>query len=301
MSRTFPSAEDVVLAPHPEFGFLRVDPMPGALEIARFYEERYFSLLARDGRAPDIAKLVVDDEAAREERRWLGATTWADAEAAFAASPGGRVLDVGCGSGDLVAHLAAKGFVAEGLDPSAELVAVGRGRGLTIHAGGIDGFAEDASNHGRYDGASLIGVVECLPDAPGALAKLRRLLKPGGALFIRAGNQFNPLQIAARERLGLGLWWVVLPDHLNYFDGPSLRRTLEGTGYVVDDLYSDFPMEMFLLMGDNYVADRAKGRAAHERRVAFETALSPEARRAIYRGFAAGGIGRCVFAVARAS
>jgi SAM-dependent methyltransferase len=301
MTDVFPTAETAVLQPHPEFGFLRVSPMPDALAISRFYEERYFGLLAREGRAPDIAKLVSEETAANAERRWLETTIWADAEAAFSSSVAGRVLDVGCGSGDLVAHLLKKGFRAEGLDPSTELVAHGRAQGLEIHAGDIISFASDPARQGAYDGISLIGVIECLPDAVGALRILAGLLRPGGTLFIRAGNQFNPLQVAAQETLDLKRWWVVLPDHLNYFDGPTLQRTLRGTGFDVVDAYSDFPMEMFLLMGDDYVSDRSRGAAAHAKRMRFEMSLTPEVRRSVYRGFAAGGVGRCVFAVARKS
>ncbi len=59
---------------------------------------------------------------------------------------------------------------------------------------------------------------------------------------------------------------------------------------------TSFPMEAFLLMGDNYVGDPALGRASHAKRKRFDLALEQagfgEARRALYRALAEAGIGR---------
>src|SRR6185295_12468984 len=50
----------------------------------------------------------------------------------------GRLLDVGAGSGALVARMAALGWQAEGLDFDPRSVAAARRRGLTMHLGGLE-------------------------------------------------------------------------------------------------------------------------------------------------------------------
>ena len=61
-------------------------------------------------------------------------------------------------------------------------------------------------------------------------------------------------------------------------------------------------MEMFLLMGDNYVQDTQLGRQCHERRMVFELNLRKlgkgEALRSLYKALAGVDLGRQVIAYA---
>jgi hypothetical protein len=65
---------------------------------------------------------------------------------------------------------------------------------------------------------------------------------------------------------------------------------------------ASFPMEMFLLMGQNYVGTRELGRTCHESRMAFEANLRrtghSDALSAFYQALAAAGLGRQVIAYA---
>ena len=98
-------------------------------------------------------------------------------------------------------------------------------------------------------------------------------------------------------------FWVNAPEHLSYFDAPSLRRVLENNGWVVADLLSEFPVDLFLLNPDSaYTRDKTKGRNCHFARVAFETALwrrSLDELMTFRRGCAAAGVGRDLVAYAR--
>ncbi|HMW42440.1 MAG TPA: hypothetical protein PKC88_08695, partial [Plasticicumulans sp.] len=55
----------------PELGFRRLDPLPAADELAAFYESRYYDLIRRGGRAPEIGRLLAGGETAARERDWL--------------------------------------------------------------------------------------------------------------------------------------------------------------------------------------------------------------------------------------
>ena len=69
------------------------------------------------------------------------------------------------------------------------------------------------------------------------------------------------------------------------------------------DRVASFPIEMFLLMGEDYVGHPEVGRACHERRMAFERALIDASRidelARLYRALAAAGLGRTCGILAR--
>ena len=134
--------------------------------------------------------------------------------------------------------------------------------------------------------------LEHLPDPVGLLRDVAALLAPQGFLVIRVPNDFNVLQLSAQKTLGKAPWWVAVPDHVNYFTYRSLRGLLQRLGWEVVYAQGDFPMEMFLLMGDDYVAHPEVGARCHRKRQQLELALSGEDRRAWYRALAEAGLGR---------
>lgn len=289
----------------PEWGFGRLDPAPSLDEHESFYESHYRDLLGSTRRGPDIARLLRAGSDAQVERAWLAATLHADIIQALGGDPAvpapRRVLDVGCGTGDLVRSLADAGWDAHGTEPSAEIAAAGRALGLDIEIKPARMYLHDwlAAGHPRFGAVTLINVLEHVPDPIGLLRDIAGVLAPGGRLVLRVPNDFNPLQMAALRALGGEPWWVVSPDHLNYFDHASLRSVVERLGFEVVDQSADFPMELFLLMGSDYRHRPRVGSAVHHRRRAFELAIDPEARRALGRGWAAAGMGRNSFLVAR--
>ena len=86
------------------------------------------------------------------------------------------------------------------------------------------------------------------------------------------------------------------PHHLNYFDFATLANLLERLRFRIAEKTTSFPMETFLLMGDDYTKDPVLGRASHNRRKKFDMALEEaglsKVRRAFYRALAETGIGR---------
>jgi 2-polyprenyl-3-methyl-5-hydroxy-6-metoxy-1,4-benzoquinol methylase len=101
-----------------------------------------------------------------------------------------RVLDVGCGTGELLADLASFGFTAlEGIDVSRAAIARAATRLLATNASVRCMSLRRLIDEPRieaYDVVTLCDVLEHLPrrDAPNMLRKLGRLLAPGGLLVI---------------------------------------------------------------------------------------------------------------------
>ena len=121
----------------------------------------------------------------------------------------------------------------------------------------------------------LLNVLEHVPHPEEMLTGIWRLLEPGGLLYIRVPNDFNPLQAAAQRKLGAEPWWIAVPDHVNYFDVESLCALTRQIGFEPVDVQADFPMELFLLMGLTYIGDPEVGARCHAYRVEAERSMEP--------------------------
>jgi SAM-dependent methyltransferase len=279
----------------PTYGFRRLDPVPSPDELDAFYAREYMELVEAGGRAPEIRRLLASGPERDAELAWIQSTLYADLEAALAdAGAHGRLLDVGCGTGDFLDFVRSRGWAAQGVEPSGLASARARERGLDVFHGTLERFADGA--RGSFGAVTLLNVLEHVPDPLGYVRTCRALLAPGGAIAIVVPNDFSEVQAAAAAALGIEKpWWVAAPDHINYFDFVSLERLLVGEGFALAGRTCNFPMELFLLMGDDYVSNPALGPACHARRKRLESGLPTELRRALYRGFAASGLGRnCV-------
>jgi SAM-dependent methyltransferase len=96
---------------------------------------------------------------------------------------GQRVLDVGCGPGELTARLVQRlgSGAVSAIDPSASFVAAIRARLPGV--GVVRGVAEQLPFADRvFDAALAQLVVHFMPDAAGGLAEMARVTRPGGTV-----------------------------------------------------------------------------------------------------------------------
>lgn len=107
-------------------------------------------------------------------------------------TPGLRVLDVGCGPGNLTAHIAdivgEKGSVI-GIDPSKERITLAQ-EIKTPNLSFYVGRAEDLSQFesGSFDIVYVNSTFHWVEDQPAAVKEFGRVLKPGGRLGISGGS-----------------------------------------------------------------------------------------------------------------
>ena len=237
-----------------------------------------------------------------EDREWLEAT--GDARLAVLERLLGRVgslLDVGAGNGFFLARAKALGLAARGVEPSDKAAAHARSLGLAVDCETFGPAC--AARLGRFDVVHLGEVLEHLPDPAGMLRLCGTALNPGGLLAVSVPNDYTAVQRVLHQDLGVRPWWVAPPHHLNYFDRDSLEGLFRRTGFAPCHAAVSFPMELFLLMGKNYLDDPALGRECHAMRKALELALlgSGNSRllEALHEGFARAGMGRTLLVVGR--
>ncbi|MBU6297639.1 MAG: class I SAM-dependent methyltransferase [Alphaproteobacteria bacterium] len=205
-----------------------------------------------------------------------------------------RLLDIGSGAGGFLKTAKARGWRVLGIEASRQASAQARKLGIEVAEGFFN--ADTAAGLGRFDAIHLSNVLESMPDPTNMAILARDLLDGGGVLCINVPNDFSPFQIAGQAAVGADEWWIAPPYHLNYFDFESAAGLLEHIGLTVVERMTSFPMEMFLMMGDDYTKDRDTGRACHKKRKRFDLALEAagmrETRRGFYRTLANAGLGR---------
>ena len=107
------------------------------------------------------------------------------------APSGGRVLDVGCGTGTLLKALPER-YEKVGIDPSQQMLDHGAAPGLELICASADDlpFADAA-----FDVAVTVAVLHHLIDPAvvhKAILEMCRVVKPGGAVLIWDHNPLNP-------------------------------------------------------------------------------------------------------------
>jgi len=123
----------------------------------------------------------------------------------------GRLIDLGCGTGRLCLHFAARGFVCVGVDLSDEMLAVARKlgpsvkwmklnlvdlseNGIPVESPGSPPGWNPALPEGSFDYAACLfctlGMIRGEDNRARVIANAHRLLKPRGRLVVHAHNRF---------------------------------------------------------------------------------------------------------------
>jgi ubiquinone/menaquinone biosynthesis C-methylase UbiE len=137
---------------------------------------------------------------------------------------GRRVLDVGCGTGRVAAALHERGSRVWGAEPSAEMAAQARARGVNVkiapaeHLPFKDGWFERA----------VAWLVVHLVDRPAAFAELARVLGPDGRLAVAT---FDPTHF---DRYYLNRLFPSLErvDRERFPEPPTLVAELDNAGFA---------------------------------------------------------------------
>jgi SAM-dependent methyltransferase len=137
--------------------------------------------------------------------------------------PPGRLLDVGCGRGDLAEWFAERGWQVAGVEPSEYAAKQAAERGIEVHRGTLDDAPWAPES---FDAITFSHVLEHVPDPLTTLRQVLALLRPAGIVAVSLPN-FGAWQ---RRLFGEAWFPLDLPRHLQHFDRVSLPHMARAAG-----------------------------------------------------------------------
>lgn len=141
---------------------------------------------------------------------------------------GGRVLDVGAGSGRLIVALRSAGWNALGIEPASRSSSQALARGLPVTQVCLEDYTDS-----DLDAAVLWHVLEHVEDPRAALLRIAGWLKPGGGILVAV-----PLATSWQARLAGKTWWHWdVPRHRTHFSEQGLRTLGRDLGLDVERVH----------------------------------------------------------------
>ena len=155
-------------------------------------------------------------------------------------APPGRLLDLGCGTGDFLCLAREHGWDATGTEFSKHASNLGTSRGLTI----VQGEVWDANFSGdTFDVVTCWHVIEHVRDPRRVIIEISRILRPGGWLILATPNVndhiFKAAYMMARGRRPMLYEPEDREVHLFHFSRESIRSLLTSARLAVVDIGFD--------------------------------------------------------------
>ncbi len=142
----------------------------------------------------------------------------------------GRLLDIGCGTGNLLSVAHMDGWTAVGIEPSLQAAEHGRqnGREIVVGEWPVPTWPEQS-----VDAVVFLNVLDHLPDPGAAVQAAWRALRPSGVLYVRVPNGTFHVRLLSQRAPALGRLAVL---HLYGFGGRALRHLLTRVGFIGVDV-----------------------------------------------------------------
>ena len=199
-------------------GVERTSPMPSLSELKTLYETQYnfggeTGTLYTKLRGRFLNSIVY--------RFWISI----DGDISFHSKCGtGRLLDIGCNEGRGLQIYSRNGFHVEGLELNERAAMQARGAGFEVHTCLLGSLDPEAP----YDVAVLSNVLEHSLDPQQMLRDVRRILAPGGRIWISCPNNQSWL------RGVFGSSWINwhVPFHITHFCSAGITKLLDLAGYT---------------------------------------------------------------------
>jgi SAM-dependent methyltransferase len=172
-----------------------------------------------------------------------------DGDISFHARRGeGRLIDIGCNEGRGLELYKRNGFAPEGLELNSNAASVARARGFSVH----ETLIEDFRPAEPYDVAVLSNVLEHALDPRDMLRHVKRILAPGGQVWISLPNVDSALADL------YGPAWVNwhVPFHIVHFSQVRLLALLLQEGF---EIVSNRAITPALWVAQSWIAHRWRG------------------------------------------
>lgn len=166
--------------------------------------------------------------------------------------PNGRLLDVGCSTGDFLS-VAKEFYRAEGLELSFWASRIAKDSGLPIYNKNLSDMAKDVGP--VYDVITMWGVIEHLEFPWEEMQHVHRLLKPGGILCFWTGDSSS-----LTYRILRGHWWYIMGQHIQYFTLRSVDHLMQRAGFELVEMRTYPYVRNFQSLGERFNSYRIFGK-----------------------------------------
>jgi SAM-dependent methyltransferase len=164
----------------------------------------------------------------------------------------GRLLDLGCGAGDLLQAARKHGWNAQGVDVSSHATKHVRELGFDVFEGELKDAQFPAAH---FDVVTAAELLEHIFDPRTLVQEVARILRPGGLFWVTTPHARG---LSARV---LGLKWRCIwpPEHLQLFSEGGLKALLRDAGFskIRVDTTGGNPLEIWHAMGGLKEAPKA--------------------------------------------
>lgn len=140
---------------------------------------------------------------------------------------GGRLLDIGCKTGELLKAAQLRGWASFGVDVSPAFCDIVRSQGFDVHCGVIENMDQRISG---FDVIVMSHVLEHIQNPRLALQSVYERLKPNGYLYVETPDVSSPIAWGVYCERWLG---IATPGHVWAFTSKTLQSVIQGSGLTV--------------------------------------------------------------------
>lgn len=138
----------------------------------------------------------------------------------------GKILDIGCCTGRLLAEAQNRGWQPYGVEPSKWACKIGKElHNLSFYNNYLEDWKSSAK---RFDLITILDLLEHLEDPVKVLRRVHQLLKDDGTVCI-----VTPDYASNTARLFGRKWWGIRLAHISYFRLVDLQRLSQQTGFII--------------------------------------------------------------------
>lgn len=181
-------------------------PRPKNEDLGTYYQSNdYISHTSKANSLADVLYLIARKFTLQSKRKL--ASTLQPAK--------GKLLDIGCGTGDFLQSCATAGWKTYGVEPNSSASQLARQKGIEI-------FETIDQIKGTFQLITLWHVLEHVPDPNETLIKVRELLAPNGVLLIAVPNHLSA------DGKKYGEFWAGfdVPRHLWHYNQQNMDQLL---------------------------------------------------------------------------
>ena len=277
-----------------QHGIIKCDPIPSKEELVEYYSNKYYQQGLQHYEL-NYNKEEIDHKKYESNLMLQLMSNYMDKEKK---NEHYKVLELGCGEGFFLSQAHKAGMDVIGVDYSEFGIKKWNSEVSNYFIqDDIYNFLERAEYKNKFHFCAMKNVLEYVVDPLEMLNKAKSLLVRGGKLIITVPNDYSKMQSELLKSKDLTeASFFSPPDHLYYFNTENFVPYVGNLGFKVLDMYSSFPIELFLLnKHSNYVLDKSKGKAAHLSRIKFDLLIKEtglDKALDLYRSFARCGVGR---------